>query len=98
MLTDWHATIPNIACPISASLHNNPKLLNCEIAQPHWLGTAKRGSGGIERLEAIKTSVGHDYFNFCFAVFGRVLLQDLQTGQAQRMMQDTFKISPASQL
>ncbi len=32
--TDRQATIPHDSGPISACFHNDPKLLNCEIAQP----------------------------------------------------------------
>ncbi len=32
--TDWHTTIPTDSGPMSVCFHNDPKLLNCEIAQP----------------------------------------------------------------
>ncbi len=32
--TNRHTTIPNESGPISASFDDDPKLLNCEIAQP----------------------------------------------------------------
>ncbi len=34
--TNWHTTIPNDSGPGSACSDDDPKLLNCGIAQPSW--------------------------------------------------------------
>ena len=36
--TNWHTTIPNDSGPVSACFDDDPKLLNCEIAQPRQCG------------------------------------------------------------
>ncbi len=52
--TDRHTTLPNDSGPISSCFDDDPKRLNCEIAQPRPLCTGD-GSPPLEASEGFRT-------------------------------------------